>query len=35
MHGILMETLEEERANPEMYRIEDAKVEDENQKMTL
>jgi hypothetical protein len=34
MHGILMETLEEERANCEMYRIEDAKVEDENQKMT-
>jgi hypothetical protein len=33
MHGILMETLEEERANLEMYRIEDA--EDENQKMTL
>jgi hypothetical protein len=36
MHGILMETLEEARElTVEMYRIEDAKVEDENQKMTL
>jgi hypothetical protein len=30
-----METLEEGELTVEMYRIEDAKVEDENQKMTL
>jgi murein tripeptide amidase MpaA len=35
LHGITMETIEEARElTLEMYRIEDAKVEDENQKMT-